>query len=206
MSFEDFLTKNILTDKSNANNNSFPHLPLEVHLMIKHENMGKIDGHRWFFKGIWDMISPKFVQLIDWGSIPLQNSISHIIEYMNKHKNWGGAWGEIEWITSDQYGDYMGGWSKPKYWIERQTDNIVILTQYIWILNFIPLNLVYPQNLGQVMNIEINDIIVICINPLWIISRILLFIFLMHSRTLWMYSLLSSINISQILLPTVLFI
>ena len=96
--------------------------------------MGKIDGHKWFFKGIWNMISPEFVQLIDWGSIPLQNSISHIIEYMNKNKLWGGAWGEIEWITSDQYGNYTEEEGDPKSWIERQTDNIVILTQYTLII------------------------------------------------------------------------
>ena len=152
---EDFLTKNILTSKRNVNDknkenskdkdNNFPHLPLQVHLMIKHKNMGKIDGHKWFFKGVWNMISPEFIQLIDWGSIPLQNSISHIIEYMNKNEHWGGAWGEIEWITSDEYGDFMGGSSNSKPWIKRQTNYMVILTQYIWILNSINLNLVYSE-------------------------------------------------------------
>lgn len=31
--------------------NKFCHLSMPVHFMIKHRNQGKIDSHKWFFKG-----------------------------------------------------------------------------------------------------------------------------------------------------------
>lgn len=29
----------------------FKHLPMPVHFTIKHKNQGKIESHKWFFKG-----------------------------------------------------------------------------------------------------------------------------------------------------------
>lgn len=29
----------------------FFHLPMPIHFVIKHRNQGKIDSHKWFFKG-----------------------------------------------------------------------------------------------------------------------------------------------------------
>ena len=129
-SFEDFLT----WKSSSKNCDRFAHLPLPVHLVIKHNNMGKIDTHRWFFKGFWNLIKPEFIQLIDWGSIPLQNSISYIIERMEDSPNLGGAWGEIEWLTSDIYGDYeeikddkKKGWKSK---VKSLLTDMIVCTQY----------------------------------------------------------------------------
>jgi cellulose synthase/poly-beta-1,6-N-acetylglucosamine synthase-like glycosyltransferase len=74
----------------------FFHLPMPVHFMIKHRNQGKIDSHKWFFKGFWEYMNPKYAQILDWGSIPLWNSISHIIMHMETKPQVGGACGEIE--------------------------------------------------------------------------------------------------------------
>ena len=80
----------------------FNHLPIPLHFWIKHKNQGKIESHKWFFKGFWTYMNPKYAQIIDWGSIPLWNSISYIIMHMEKFSNVGGAWGEIECILAEK--------------------------------------------------------------------------------------------------------
>ena len=47
-------------------------------------------------------MQPKYVQIIDCGSIPLWNSISKIIKYLEKHKKVGAATGEIEVILPEK--------------------------------------------------------------------------------------------------------
>jgi len=47
-------------------------------------------------------MNPKFAQIIDCGSIPLFNSISHIIKHMERYQNIGGASGEIEVMIPDK--------------------------------------------------------------------------------------------------------
>lgn len=48
------------------------------------------------------MLQPQFVQIIDAGTIPLHNSISHIVMHLEKHPNIGGACGEIEVLIPDK--------------------------------------------------------------------------------------------------------
>lgn len=62
----------------------------------KHENRGKIESHLWYYKAFCCFINPQYCQIIDIGTIPLKNSISRIWIYMEKFKQVGGAWGEIE--------------------------------------------------------------------------------------------------------------
>ena len=38
----------------------FEHLEIDVHLVIKHRNRGKIESHLWFFKGFCNTIDPEF--------------------------------------------------------------------------------------------------------------------------------------------------
>ena len=57
--------------------------------------MGKIESHLWFFKGLCTYLNPRMCQLIDAGSIPLQNSISTLFLYMDTYHNVGGCCGEI---------------------------------------------------------------------------------------------------------------
>ena len=80
----------------------FKHIPMPLHFWIKHKNQGKIESHKWFFKGFWTYMNPRYAQIIDAGSIPLWNSISYITMHMEKFKNVGGAWGEIECILSEK--------------------------------------------------------------------------------------------------------
>jgi cellulose synthase/poly-beta-1,6-N-acetylglucosamine synthase-like glycosyltransferase len=74
----------------------FKHLKMPIHFMMKHRNQGKIESHKWFFKGFCEYTNPEFAQIIDCGSIPLWNSISHIIMHMERFTTVGGACGEIE--------------------------------------------------------------------------------------------------------------
>lgn len=62
----------------------------------KHENVGKIESHLWFFKGFCAYINPTYCQMIDGGTIPLRNSISKIFKRMEKKPKIGGACGEIQ--------------------------------------------------------------------------------------------------------------
>jgi len=58
---------------------------------MKHRNQGKIESHKWFFKGFCEYMNPEFTQIIDCGSIPLWNSISYIIMHMESFPDVGGA-------------------------------------------------------------------------------------------------------------------
>lgn len=70
--------------------------PVKFFFCAKHENTGKIESHLWFYKGFCAMTNPVYCQMIDAGTICTKRSISYIIQYMEKHKNVGGAAGEIE--------------------------------------------------------------------------------------------------------------
>lgn len=89
------------SDPGKVNTKIFSHMPLPIHLGIKHKNQGKIESHKWFFKGFCEYMNPKYAQIIDCGSIPLWNSISNIIWHMEAIDSVGGACGEIEVILSD---------------------------------------------------------------------------------------------------------
>ena len=75
---------------------------MPIHFVIKHRNQGKIESHKWFFKGFCEYMQPDYVQIIDCGSIPLWNSISRIIKYLDKNRKTGAATGEIEVILPDK--------------------------------------------------------------------------------------------------------
>ena len=72
------------------------HIPLPVHFVIKHRNQGKIDSHKWFFKGFCELMQPTFCHTIDVGSIPLHKSTSDIIKYLDWYSKIGAATGKIE--------------------------------------------------------------------------------------------------------------
>ena len=83
----------------------FKHLNMPIHFLMKHRNQGKIESHKWFFKGFCEYMNPEFCQIIDCGSIPLWNSISYIIMHMDTFPDVGGAWGEIECIIPEKKED-----------------------------------------------------------------------------------------------------
>lgn len=51
--------------KSKVKDNIFYHIPMPVHFAIKHQNQGKIESHKWFFKGFCQYMNPMYAQIID---------------------------------------------------------------------------------------------------------------------------------------------
>jgi cellulose synthase/poly-beta-1,6-N-acetylglucosamine synthase-like glycosyltransferase len=47
-------------------------------------------------------MKPKYCQILDCGSIPLWNSVSHIIMHMETNSDVGGACGEIECLVPNK--------------------------------------------------------------------------------------------------------
>ena len=80
----------------------YHHIPMPIHFVIKHRNQGKIESHKWFFKGFCEYLNPVYTQIIDCGSIPMWNSISRIVKHMDTFESVGGATGEIEVILSSK--------------------------------------------------------------------------------------------------------
>ena len=98
--YEDFL---LGSDKAGRiRERRYHHIPMPIHFVIKHRNQGKIESHKWFFKGFCEYLKPVYTQIIDCGSIPMWNSISRIVKYLDKYNTVGGATGEIEVILSSK--------------------------------------------------------------------------------------------------------
>lgn len=102
----DFLLGN--PTKGKVKTRKYKHLPMPVHFTIKHKNQGKIESHKWFFKGFCEYMNPKYCQIIDCGSIPLWNSISYLIMHMEAIPQVGGACGEIECMLPEKKDDGQG--------------------------------------------------------------------------------------------------
>ena len=82
---------------------AFYHLPMPIHFVIKHRNQGKIESHKWFFKGFCEMMNPTYAQILDWGSICYWNSLSYIVNYLDNHKRVGAWCGEIEVLIPEKH-------------------------------------------------------------------------------------------------------
>ena len=59
----DFLLGNSATGK--VKHPVFEHRKMPIHFMIKHRNQGKIESHKWFFKGFCQYMNPAYAQIID---------------------------------------------------------------------------------------------------------------------------------------------
>lgn len=117
---ENFMLGN--SEKGKVEDNIFFHIPLPIHMVIKHKNQGKIESHKWFFKGFCEYMNPQFAQIIDAGSIPLWNSISYLIKHMVANQKIGGCSGEIEVILSEKDAD-----NKPYTFFE----SVLLKSQYV---------------------------------------------------------------------------
>jgi cellulose synthase/poly-beta-1,6-N-acetylglucosamine synthase-like glycosyltransferase len=81
---------------NDGNKKQFKINNIKFFFCAKHNNSGKIESHMWFFKGFCSYVNPKYCQMIDAGTIPLRDSISKVIKYMEVYDRIGGASGEIE--------------------------------------------------------------------------------------------------------------
>ena len=100
-SYEDFLFGS--SEAGWVKNKIFCNLSMPIHFVIKHRNQGKIESHKWFFKGFCEMMNPTYAQILDCGSICCWNSLSYIIKYLDNHKKVGAWAGEIEVLIPEKH-------------------------------------------------------------------------------------------------------
>ena len=62
-SYEDFLLGS--SKPGDVKEKAFFNLPIPIHFVIKHRNQGKIESHKWFFKGFCEMMNPTYAQILD---------------------------------------------------------------------------------------------------------------------------------------------
>ena len=72
-----------------------PNNMLNLIFCVKQKNKRKLNTHLWFFGGFCEYIQPKYVMLIDVGTMPLPNSLFFLYEAMVKQKDLAGCCGEI---------------------------------------------------------------------------------------------------------------
>ncbi|CAI2371267.1 unnamed protein product [Moneuplotes crassus] len=100
LSVNDYLYGN--HDQRRIKSWKYASMPIDVHLVIKHANRGKIESHLWFFKGFCSTINPNFATIIDAGTITMWNSISHLTQFMECSPDTGAVCGEIEVMLNEK--------------------------------------------------------------------------------------------------------
>lgn len=63
--------------------------------VIKHANKRKLNTHLWFFEGFCNYLNPKFVQLLDVGTMPRRSALYRLYEAMLVDERIAGCCGEI---------------------------------------------------------------------------------------------------------------
>ncbi|CAI2366934.1 unnamed protein product [Moneuplotes crassus] len=103
LAIEDFLYGD--DEETKIKTRRFCSMPIDVHLVVKHFNRGKIESHLWFFKGFCNTVQPTLATIIDAGTIPLWNSLSRMSIFMELNYNTGACCGEIEVMLNDKHDD-----------------------------------------------------------------------------------------------------
>ncbi|CAI2381887.1 unnamed protein product [Moneuplotes crassus] len=92
-------------EETNIKKRRFYSMSIDVHLVVKHFNRGKIESHLWFFKGFCNTVQPTLTTIIDAGTIPLWNSLSRMSIFMELNYNTGACCGEIEVMLNEKHDD-----------------------------------------------------------------------------------------------------
>lgn len=74
---------------------------LQMIFCVKQKNKRKLNTHLWFFGGFCEFIQPKFVMLIDVGTMPLSKSLFYLYEAMELQSDLAGCCGEIRPMDPD---------------------------------------------------------------------------------------------------------
>lgn len=70
-------------------------VPVQIIFCLKEQNKKKLNSHRWFFNAFGPLVKPNVCILLDVGTKPSKTSIYELYKVFEKHKNVGGACGEI---------------------------------------------------------------------------------------------------------------
>lgn len=58
------------------------HYPLQVLIAIKERNGGKLNSHLWMFNGFAVQLNPKYLMLLDVGTVPREDSILKLYKWV----------------------------------------------------------------------------------------------------------------------------
>ncbi|CEO96773.1 hypothetical protein PBRA_005377 [Plasmodiophora brassicae] len=90
-----FETTAILSDSLTAYHN-----PLQIVFVLKEDNGGKLDSHRWFFNALAAQVRPTYTFLVDVGTKPDPTAVWKLYEEMESDERIGGCCGAIGTIGS----------------------------------------------------------------------------------------------------------
>ncbi|OCH95669.1 chitin synthase [Obba rivulosa] len=82
----------VVTEKGEVSHGA---CPVQIIFCLKEQNKKKLNSHRWFFNAFGPLIQPNVCVLLDVGTKPTGTSIYELWKCFDKHKNVGGACGEI---------------------------------------------------------------------------------------------------------------
>ncbi|KAJ3507424.1 hypothetical protein NLJ89_g6315 [Agrocybe chaxingu] len=88
----EYTTNVIVTETGEVSQNA---CPVQVLFCLKEQNKKKLNSHRWFFNAFGPLLKPNVCVLLDVGTKPTGTSIYELWKCFDKHKNVGGACGEI---------------------------------------------------------------------------------------------------------------
>ena len=71
------------------------HFPLQLIFALKEKNGGKLNSHLWLFMGIAGQLNPKYVMLVDVGTVPRKESVTSLYVGCEADPQIGGCCGEI---------------------------------------------------------------------------------------------------------------
>ncbi|KAL1405810.1 Chitin synthase, class 2 [Vanrija albida] len=80
--------------------------PVQYIFCLKEANKKKLNSHRWFFNAFGPQIKPNVCILLDVGTKPSGTSLYDLYKVFEKHKNVGGACGEI-YADTGKWGRYL---------------------------------------------------------------------------------------------------
>lgn len=81
-----------------------------VLLCIKEKNAGKLDSHRWFFKGFCASFQPKYCVQMDVGSVPKESTLYLIWQHLERHPDVGAATNSHLVREPDPWWDVLALW------------------------------------------------------------------------------------------------
>ncbi|KAJ3384781.1 Chitin synthase, class 1 [Lobulomyces angularis] len=70
--------------------------PVQTIFLLKEKNAKKINSHRWFFRGVCEILNPEVCFLLDVGTKPTIQSFYHLYRAFERDPQVGGACGEIK--------------------------------------------------------------------------------------------------------------
>jgi cellulose synthase/poly-beta-1,6-N-acetylglucosamine synthase-like glycosyltransferase len=71
------------------------HFPLQVLLALKAANGGKLNSHLWCLSGFAGQLNPKYLAMLDVGTVPLPQALVRLYAAMEEDPECGGCCGEI---------------------------------------------------------------------------------------------------------------